>query len=190
MHELTALAGVRPDSFSDADAVFRKHFELKWYVSEDLAVDVNIAQQYRPPSLFEMNLPSVSVPLQVYDSKRQEAVSVMLISGGNPNLRPTTGESTNIEVEYSFPAGLVVELNCFSIRLWDRVAVLPAEALLAAEDDLPGRVYREEQTPEERAAGKPGRLALIDTSRDNIGRLFTTSLGVSLRRPSSSQPAH
>lgn len=180
VNELTAFAGVRRDVFSDADAVTRTHFELRWRLTDRLVLDGNVAQQYRPPSLFELNLPAVTVPVQMYDAKRAEAVSALVISGGNPALHPTTGKSTNIQATYSSPEGLVASVNYFSIGLWDRVAVLPLDVLLAAEDQFPTRVHRE-QTPEDVAVGRRGRLSWVDTTRDNVGRLFTRGLDLSLR---------
>ena len=32
-------------------------------------VEANVAEQYRPPSLFELNLPSLTMPVQIYDGK-------------------------------------------------------------------------------------------------------------------------
>jgi iron complex outermembrane receptor protein len=181
MRKLTALAGVRRDAFSDADAVTRTHVELKWAVTDRLLIDGNVAQQYRPPSLFELNLPTVSVPYQVYDAKRDEAVSVLILSGGNPSLRPTTGKSTNIQAAYASPEGLSAALNYFSIQLWDRIAVLSPPQVLAAEDQVPGWVRRE-PTPEELAAGLPGRITVVNMTRANVGRLFTRGLDFSLRK--------
>lgn len=181
VNQLTGFMGVRRDSFSDGDAVTRKHFELRWGVTDDFVLNANVAQQYRPPSLFELNLPPVAVPIQIFDSRRAESVAALLISGGNRQLRPTTGRSTNIQATYSSPGGLVASANYFSLRLWNRVAVLPLQLVLAAEDQLEGRVGRV-QTPEEAAAGRPGRLTFVNTTRDNVGRMATKGLDLSLHQ--------
>jgi iron complex outermembrane receptor protein len=181
VRKLTALAGVRHDGFSDADAVTRTHVELKWALTDRLLIDANMAQQYRPPSLFELNLPEIAVPFQIYDAKRNEAVSVLILSGGNPNLRPTTGKSTNIQAAYASEEGLSVALNYFSIRLWDRIAVLTLPLVLAAQDRVPQWVHRE-PTAEELAAGIPGRITLVNMGRENVGRLFTRGFDFSLRK--------
>ena len=181
MHGLTALAGLRRDAFSDGEAIIRRHWELKWSITQSLRLDANVAEQYRPPSLFELNLPAVSVPVQIYDAKRDEAVYAWLTFGGNSKLRPTTGGSTNIQLTYASPDSLFASVNYFSIRLRDRVAVLPLEAVLAAEDQFDGRVGRE-QTPEDVAAGRAGRLTWVDTTRYNVGRLFTRGVDLTLRK--------
>jgi outer membrane receptor protein involved in Fe transport len=178
---LTAFAGVRHDAFSDADAVTRTHIELKWNVTDRFVVDGNLAQQYRPPSLFELNLPIVAVPVPIYDTRRGEAVTALILSGGNPTLRPTTGKSTNIQATYESLDGFIASLNYFSIRLWDRIAVLPIPVVLAAEEALPGRIVRA-PTPEEITAGRSGRITSLDTTRDNVGRLFTRGIDVSLHK--------
>jgi iron complex outermembrane receptor protein len=182
VNQLTALAGARRDSFSDAGAVTRRHFELRWDVTDRLLLEGNVAQQYRPPTLFELNLPPVSVPIEIYDAKREEAVSVMLTSGGNPDLRPTTGKSTNIQASFASPNGLVVSVNYFAISLRDRVAVLPFQAVLAAEDRFPTRVVREQPNAGDVAAGRPGRLTSLNTTRDNVGRLFTRGVDLSIHK--------
>ncbi|GFE83689.1 hypothetical protein GCM10011487_56890 [Steroidobacter agaridevorans] len=179
--KLTALAGVRRDAFSDGEAVTRTHMELKWAVSERLLIDGNVAQQYRPPSLFELNLPAVAVPGQIYDPRRKEAVSALILSGGNPNLQSTTGRTTNVQAKYTTVNGFSAALNYFSIRLWDRIAVLPVPLVLAAEEQLPERVGREPATAQDLAANRPGRINFVNTTRDNVGRLFTQGLDMSLR---------
>lgn len=182
MRKLTALAGVRRDAFSDAQAVIRKHGELNWSITDRLVLDANVAQQYRPPSLFELKLPIIDIPVQVYDPRRDEAVTVMMRSGGNPDLRSTTGKSTNIQASYTGSNGLAASLNYFSIRLWDRIAVLPVPVVLAAETALPRRVGRAAPTAQDIEAGRPGRLTFVDTARDNVGRLFTRGLDFSLAK--------
>jgi iron complex outermembrane recepter protein len=181
VHELTALAGVRRDDFSDGEAVTRRHVELTWTLSERWLIDANVAQRYRPPSLFELNLPAVTVPAQIYDSRREEAVSALILSGGNRDLKATRGESTNIRAKYT-AHGFSTKLNYFSISLWDRIAVLPVPLVLAAEAQMPWRVARAPATAQDLAADRPGRLMFVNTTRDNVGRLFTQGLDFSIAK--------
>jgi outer membrane receptor protein involved in Fe transport len=182
VRELTALAGVRHDGFSDGQTVTRTHGEIQWRVTDQLVIDANLAQQYRPPSLFELRLPTVEIPVQIYDPARDEAATVVLLSGGNQSLRPTTGKSTHLKVTYSTSDEFSASLNYFSIRLWDRIAVLPVPFLLAAEAQCPDRVGRDEPTAEDVAAGRPGRITFVNTSQVNVGRLFTQGWDFSIRK--------
>jgi len=182
VNRLTGLAGMRRDEFRPGESITRRHWELKWNVTDRLSLDANVAEQYRPPSLFELNLPKVTVPVQLYDPARKESVAASMIAGGNPMLRPTTGKSTHIRASYDSPTGFSASLTYFSIRLWDRIAPLPIPVVLAAETQLTGRVERAARTPAELEAGVPGRLISIDTSRDNVGRLFTRGVDASIER--------
>lgn len=181
MREFTALVGVRHDDFSDVEAVTLPHLEFKWRLTDRLRVDANVAEQYRPPSLFELNIPRITIPVQIFDPKRGEGVSTVLFSGGNRALLPTRGHSTNIEARYGAEDAFQASLNYFSIRLSDRIASSSLRAILAAEDQIPKRIVRA-PTEEEVAAGRPGRIASIDATWNNVGRLFTSGVDASVTK--------
>ncbi|HET9448104.1 MAG TPA: TonB-dependent receptor, partial [Steroidobacteraceae bacterium] len=46
------------------------------------------------------------------------------------------------------------------------------------ESQFANRIHREEPTPQEQAAGLPGRIAQIDVTRTNFGRLTTSGVDV------------
>lgn len=176
----------RWDDFSDFGDTFNPQFGLEWKPIHDLLVRANWGTSFRPPSLFELYFQGSTQTGQFIDITRPanvpgangEVVFITLTAGGNPNLDAEEAESYGFGFLYqpsSLPA-LDVSLDYFNIDQDQRVQSPDAFLLLQSADLFPGRVTRAERTPEDIAAGLPGRLLALDLSRLNLGRQTTQGL--------------
>jgi iron complex outermembrane receptor protein len=183
VRELTLTAAVRYDRYSDFGGTTNPKIGLEWRPSSDLLFRGSWGTSYRAPSLFELYFDSTTQMGQFPDPLRPpqfpglpgELVVITLTSGGNPDLEPEEAESFSAGVVYqpSFLEGLDLSLDYFSIDQSLRVQSPDALTLLLNADLFPERVTRAPPTPEDIAAGLPGRLLALDIRRLNLGRIET-----------------
>jgi iron complex outermembrane recepter protein len=174
VEELSVTLGARWDDYSDSGDVINPQFGLSWQPHRDLTLRAAHARTFRPPSLFELFTPKVSVPSVVLDPRRPGLPSpVTLISGGNPDLVPVEGEllSAGLTFTPSWIRGLKLSANAWHIEMDERITFFASSTLLENETAFPERVIRAAPTPEDIAAGRPGRLVALDASRLNLGRI-------------------
>jgi iron complex outermembrane receptor protein len=186
LRELKLVAGGRLDDYSDFGQIFNPQFGLRWLPYEDFSLHASYGRSFRPPSMYELYLPrQESLPVfQVVDPRRGGApTTVSLISGGNPELEPTRGESFTGGFVFSPQALDPVEIfaNYWHLTMDERVTLLLPQLVLTNEALFPERVIRAEPTPLDLAAGVPGRVVQIDTSRMNFGRLATSGIDLGVR---------
>ena len=184
--ELKLTAGGRLDDYSDFGQIFNPQFGLRWLPYEDLSLHASYGRSFRPPSMYELYLPRSAndLPFPVVDPRRGgESALVKTISGGNPELEPTRGESFTAGFVFSPPVLEPIELfaNYWHVTMDDRVTLLLPQLVLTNEALFPQRVVRAEPTVADVAAGRPGAVVLVDTSRMNFGRLATTGIDLGLR---------
>jgi iron complex outermembrane receptor protein len=177
VEELEVTLGARWDDYSDSGDVLNPQFGLSWKPHSDLTLRAAHARTFRPPSLFELFTPRISVPAAVVDPRRPSLPSlpspITLISGGNPDLVPVEGDlfSAGFTFAPSWARGLKLSANAWRIEMDERITFFASSTLLENEAAFPERVIRAAPTPEDIAAGRPGRLLALDTSRLNLGRI-------------------
>lgn len=173
--------GARMDDYSDAGNVTRGQFKVNVRPTTSIDVYASYSESFYAPSLYEMYLPRQSIPTQVFDPRRQETTSLQLITGGNPDLAPTTGASSVIGVSFGRDDLWKGSLDLWRIQMRNRVSAASALTLLAYENDLTaGRVVRAAPTALDSQLGLPGRLLTMDISRANFGGVDTHGLDLSL----------
>lgn len=100
VEDLKVLLGARLDRYSDVGTVTKTQFGLTWRMTEALKWQASISESFRPPSLVELYFPRSAVTAGVFDSKRNQAASIDLMTGGNPSLHPTAGRSSSVGVTF------------------------------------------------------------------------------------------
>jgi iron complex outermembrane receptor protein len=179
---LSMTVAARLDDYSDFGSTVNPQFGLMWQPVEDLLLRGSYGTSFRPPSLFELHSPRINAAnVSVADAARNGAVSnVELLIGGNRNLRPIQAESmtAGFVLTPSALRGLRVLANYWKVQTEHRVTLLHFTSLLANEDMFGDRVIRDVPTPQDIAAGIPGRLLQLDMSRMNFGRLTTSGIDV------------
>jgi len=172
-HLAVKLAG-RYDEYSDFGGVFNPQYGLEWRPIAPLLLRASYGTSFRPPTLYQLQEPRMEIPASIADPKRGGEVAPFTDTfGGNPDLGP--------EKAHFLSFGFVLTLDDASrtrigATYWDitqdhRVQPISYFALLANEDEFPGRVIRSAPTAEDVAAGRPGALVSIDSSNVNFGRL-------------------
>lgn len=170
----------RLDDYSDFGSSVNPQIGLMWRPAPDLLLRGSYGTSFRPPSLFELHSPRITVSnFAVQDPARDNATSsVTLVGGGNPDLRPIEAESMTaglVLTPSSIPE-LRLLANYWKIRVENRVTFLQFSSLLANESIFSERVVRGEPTPADIAAGIPGQLLQLDISRMNFGSLTTSGI--------------
>ncbi|HEY0682065.1 MAG TPA: TonB-dependent receptor [Steroidobacter sp.] len=183
-YDVGLLLGVRSDHYSDVGTVTKKQLGLLWRMTESMSLQIATTQSFRPPSLVDLYFPRVAITMELVDPKRNETTPVELMTGGNPQLRPSTGQSTSLGVSFKAESGLSLSAEYWRIKVRDHVKLLAPMTLLAHEDAaLPGRIRRAMPTEEDLAAGRPGRLTHVDYSRANVGGAFGEGVDVAAEMP-------
>ncbi len=182
IRELSLSLGIRRDSYSDVSTANRTQFGATWQPLALVKMHVGISESFRPPSLYDLHFPRLTLPTQVIDPRRNEVVPIVVITGGNSDLDPTTGSSRNYGISIGKESGWRVSLNHWEIQMHDRISLLPFFGLLAHEGET-DRVVRADPSEADLAAGRPGPLTAVDISRVNFGELSTDGWDVELRTP-------
>ncbi|MBM0108668.1 TonB-dependent receptor [Steroidobacter sp. S1-65] len=177
---LTMTLAARLDDYSDFGSTLNPQIGLMWRTSQELLLRGSYGTSFRPPSLFELHSPRISVSnMTVVDAARNDArSSVTIVGGGNPDLRPIEARSmtAGLVLTPSAVPDLRLLANYWKIGVDNRVTYLQFNSLLANEHVFSDRVLRDEPTPADIAAGIPGRLLQLDISRMNFGRLDTSGI--------------
>ncbi|MBL8269654.1 TonB-dependent receptor [Steroidobacter sp.] len=179
---LSLTLAARVDDYSDFGSTVNPQFGVMWRPIQDLLLRGSYGTSFRPPSLFELHAPRLTVTnVRLQDPARNNSLSsVTFVAGGNPDLQPIEADSMTAGLVFtpSELPGLRLLANYWKIRTDHRVTSLHYTALLANEDVFGNRIVREEPTPADVAAGIPGRLLQLDVSRMNFGRLTTSGIDV------------
>lgn len=177
---LSMTLAARLDDYSDFGSTVNPQIGLMWRPSRDLLLRGSYGTSFRPPSLFELHSPRISVTnMTLFDPARNGArSSVTIVGGGNPGLQPIEARSmtAGLVLTPSFAPELRLLANYWKINVENRVSFLQYNTLLANEHAFSDRVVRDAPTPEDSAAGIPGRLLQLDVSRMNFGQLDTSGI--------------
>lgn len=182
MQSLTLTLAGRHDDYDDFGTTFNPQYRLQWKLDAAWAVSASYGTSFRAPALFELYAPRYQTAgATVTDPRRNgETVSVNRLSGGNPDLAAVEAESWNTGIVFT-PASLPGWR--FTGTYWHtsmdgRVSQFDQQLLLANEALFPERVIRQAPTPADIAAGLPGVVTTVDTSRINFGTLLTDGVDV------------
>jgi iron complex outermembrane receptor protein len=182
IEELSVMVGVRRDDYGDIGAVTRRQFGLDWRMTESIRWQASSSESFRPPSLAELYWPRVVLPSLISDTRRSQTGPVELITGGNPQLRPTWGHSNSIGVSFQATQALELSAEYWQVEARGHIAALAPLTLLANEEVARhGYVVRAPPSAEDVEAGRPGRLLALDISRQNVGGASTQGVDVSIR---------
>lgn len=168
----------RYDDHDDFGSSFTYRVGASWYPLNRVRLHANYGTAFRAPSLYYLFGPRTATPTTVVDPARgNEVVSVMSTFGGNPNLDAEEGASFDLGVTVDVPAiNAAVSLNAFRVSIDNTVQFFGAATLLSNENLFAERIVRAAATPDDVAAGYPGRIISLDTTRVNFGKLTTRGL--------------
>lgn len=170
---LELAAGVRHDVHSDVRDITTWQSGLIWRPIEAVQLFGSYSTLFRPPSLYELYLPRFSLPSQIVDPQRgNEATEITLVTGGNPALAPTDGQSFELGISWAKDTW-ETSLKYWDTQMGNRVSAALVPDLLNAHDDVGGRITREDET---------GRLLSLDISFGNFGAVKARGFDFSFKR--------
>lgn len=179
LRELTVTVAGRFDRYTDFGEIFSPQYGLVWRPSEEIAIRATFGRSFRAPSMYDFYLPRLLSDTLTADPRRSgESYPTKLLSGGTPELEATRGESFAAGIEFA-PAAiepLKLSATYWHVMMNDRVIALNPVFAVTHESEVGGRVLRAEPTAADLAAGRPGRILQIDTTRMNFGRLTTSGV--------------
>ncbi|HKU16920.1 MAG TPA: TonB-dependent receptor [Steroidobacteraceae bacterium] len=177
--EVSLVLSARIDDYSDVGDSFNPEYALIWRPLASLSLRAAWSQGFRPPPLVDLYLPQLSAPIPTADPARNGELALPIWrAGGNPDLKPSSADSFETSLRFTPPAvpALAIAASYWQIRVDDTIGIPSAALLLNAEERFPERIVRREPTAEDRAAGLPGSLELIDITRLNFGSIDTSGV--------------
>ena len=85
---------MRGDDYRAGDQIVNPQYGLTWRATKDWLFRTTYSTSFRPPSLFELYMPTLQPSLLIADPLRGGEVSnVNIIVGGNPDLEVVTARS-------------------------------------------------------------------------------------------------
>lgn len=169
----------RWDDYDDTGLAFNPRIGAAWQPSRNLTVRASYGASTRPASLFETYTPEIIIPnIRVLDPQHPgEFTAVTFITGGNPYLKPFTSRSLTASALWNpVDSPWQVMATYWNTKIENRISVATIYDLLNHESAFPGRVIRAAPSEEDLAAGKPGRVVLLDGTRINGGLTQTSGI--------------
>lgn len=183
VQDIHLMLGLRHDKYSDVRSISRAEYGITWHPNQLLKVHAAYGESYRPPSLYDLNFPSLQIQTQIRDVHRNETAPIVLLTGGNPGLAPTTGVSSSVGIEAREDDDWRASMDIWHIKMRDRVSLVLPQTLLAYEDvALSGRIVRDTPSPADVQANRRGRLLSLDISRANFGAAEIHGVDLSIEK--------
>lgn len=139
------IAG-RYDHYSDFGSKTTPQFGLEWRPLSSLLIRGTYADAFKAPTLQDLYLHQSSLGgVQVPDPQHGNQIETVTdVMGGNPNLRPETGQSRTVGFTYSSATqpGLRLTVERWNIDLSNNIQTLSPEVIAENEAAFPGDVIR------------------------------------------------
>lgn len=181
LRSFAVKVALRGDFYENANDSINPQVGFVWKPATDWLIRAAYSTSFRPPSLLEQFSPASEFPLPIADSRRGGSVSLgKWVVGGNPELENVSAHSFTTGIEYrasgrpSFQFGA----HYWRVTMSDRI-IVPRVSDVEKLEEL-GRVMRLAPSEEDRSAGRPGAIQLIDASLLNHGRLETNGIDLEI----------
>ena len=162
------LAG-RYDRYSDIGSKTTPQFGIQWRPLGSLLVHGSWGKAFKAPSLLELYQAQSSSLGPVFDPLTGQTEIAELTQGGSTKLKPETGISRSLGLEYGSQAtsGLHLGVSWWSITENNSIQTLNAETIVANENDFPGAVTRAATC----AGGPPCPVVAVVADYVNFGTI-------------------
>ncbi|MEJ1964649.1 MAG: TonB-dependent receptor [Gammaproteobacteria bacterium] len=176
------LAG-RYDDYSDFGDTFNAQYGLEWRPVSTLHLRASHGDSFRAPGLYLLHSPRVLEAGSNFSNgdphRNLEPFVADWVYGGSVHLGPETSTSSSMGLVWTPDFVLEPRLNATFWRIEQDQRIVQGSntlALIANEALFPDRVIRAPRTPQDIAAGLPGKIIFIDTSLMNLGSLETSGV--------------
>jgi outer membrane receptor protein involved in Fe transport len=187
---LEVQLAARHEDYSDFGGTTNPKVSLGWTPTDALLLRASWGTSFRAPSFQELREPRVEFTELVVDTPRCERTGAIEDCAelpyaasleGNAGLDPEEGESWNAGLVWqpsSLP-GLLLSADLWEVTIDQRVLRPEPQFFVDNLPDQPEFVIRADPTPDEAAAGIPGRLEFVRTTYLNAEK--TTASGLDFK---------
>jgi iron complex outermembrane receptor protein len=175
---LSVQGAARVDSYSDFGSRTTWQAGLEFRPAADVLLRGTHATAFKPPTLYNLAALASVFTTTVTDPQRSgETVAVQATTGGNRDLRPTTGRSSSAGIVWSplHADGLNVTTTWWQLDIDDAVSLPSVQFVVNNESLYPGRVVRAPA-----AAGAVGQITAVDYSYVNFGAMHERGIDASI----------
>jgi outer membrane receptor protein involved in Fe transport len=151
---------------------------LLWRATETLSLRGGYGQSYQAPHLNEISGPQTTIVQPLFEPDPFRGNQLVLypvtqVFGPNFNLKPETGDSFTLGLEYSSQAlpGLHTSLTWYDLKISNYISGELDSTLLAYPNLFPGAVIRAPPTPQDLQLGYLGVITQINNTFYNYGDL-------------------
>lgn len=163
---------------------------LRWIPHETIAVRAAVGRSFRAPSLSQLHSAETRQGRDLRDSRRfavtgaadDDRSALLVRSGGNDGLAAEQADHANIGfvVTALKPQGLRLAVDAYRIGRRDGIAEIDPQYLLDNEALFPGLVERLAPSADESALGVPGRVAVVNSTYQNLARTVIEGIDAEL----------
>jgi len=181
----------RYEDYSDFGTTTNPKIALRWQPWDQLVLRASWGTSFHAPDFLDLYQNPVQSLGRFIDTPRCEVTGLAedcepalyeVLDQGNPYVQPETGESWYGGIVWAPPFVPNLEL---SLEYWrydydERIYWIGGQYVL---DNYPvdtPRIERAPQTPEEAAAGVPGRILLVHFTADNLATMDTAGVDLDL----------
>lgn len=183
LDQLSLKLAARSDDYGNGEQIVNPQYGLTWRPANDWLFRIAYGTSFRPPSLFELYMPTLQPSLPIVDPLRGgEVASVALIVGGNPELDVVTARSFTAGFVFNplEAPGLRVGGSYWRVVMDNRIIGPAYQELLKPDSPFADRVVRDPPSSLDLQAGWAGRLRSINLSRMNYGELDTSGIDLDM----------
>jgi iron complex outermembrane receptor protein len=176
LETLSLKLAARGDDYGAAGQTVNPQYGLSWRPTRNWLFRASYGTSFRPPSLFELYMPTLQSSLLIADPLRYDEVSDVRIKlGGNPQLEAVKARSFTtgfVFRPFDLP-GTHFGVSYWRVTVHDRIMMPMYQELLKLDNPFADRVVRDPPGSQDLADGLPGDLRELDLTRVNYGALET-----------------
>jgi iron complex outermembrane recepter protein len=166
---LTATVADRYDHYSDFGGTSNPQFGVELHPETSIAIRGSFGRSFKAPTLASLYYPTQTFPVEIVDPARGNAVETPTqVFGGNPNLRPETGDSLTFGVAYAAAgdSGPQAGVTYWQVTERNNIQSLSTQIIIDNASLFPGAITRAPSV-----GGQLGPITSINLSEVNFGEI-------------------
>ena len=188
---LEVQLAARYEHYDDFGDTTNPKVALRWQPIEQLALRASWGTSFHAPDFLDLYQNPVEYLDWAQDTPRCEATGLdadceydlyEVLDQGNPDLGPETGESRYASLVWTpaFAQGLNVDIGYWRFDYEDKIFWVGGQFVLENMPVDNPYIERAPQTPEEAAAGIPGRIVKMHSTPQNLAQQFSDGWDVAV----------
>ena len=178
--DVLAFTGAqRYDHFEDFGGKWTNQFGGEFRPLSDLLLRADWGRAFKAPSLYQLFNQQSSFQTGVFDPLTGKTTGVTVISGGNPNLKPETGQSHSFGMVYisNVVRGFEASVTNWIVNEHNSIQALNEQVIVNNANDFPGAVIRAPNC----VSGPPCPIVSVNRTFTNFGDIDVAGIDYSVR---------